>query len=519
MKSSFSPKHRVSVEDLSLPETVTTRSGVMFNPQGDRWSYRESSLDVSLNFKDLHLTPEMQFFSKKVFTWYAENRSPFHLKNMFYYFGALSRFVASTNNTQMISCIFAKDLINYKSSLSQRDSYFLGSLSGFLQKWYDLGYPGVTKDAVALLKQLRIKGNVKGEAVLTMDSENGPYSDLEFQAIQHALDMAFEKEDICLEDYVLSWLYMALGQRSIQYAALKVCDVGTGEARDGLTIYTIRIPRAKQRNQLTRDVFKDRVLTPQIGEKILLHAQQVKEQFSNVLGDPGQAPLFPAKGKRKNEPPGFEYHRTSQSLASSLEGILNKLKVISERTGKPLHITPTRFRRTIGTRAAIEGHGELVIAELLDHTDTQNVGVYVKATPEIVERIDRAVALHLAPLAQAFAGVIIEGESKASRAGDPASRICDPRFEPSMKPMGNCGKYGFCGLMAPLACYTCMSFQPWLDGPHEMVLDYLVAERDRLLETCDIRIASVNDRTILAVAEVVRLCGEIRSNCRKDENG
>jgi hypothetical protein len=142
-----------------------------------------------------------------------------------------------------------------------------------------------------------------------------------------------------------------------------------------------------------------------------------------------------------------------------------------------------------------------------------------KATPEIVERIDRAVALHLAPLAQAFAGVIIEGESKASRAGDPASRICDPRFEPSMKPMGNCGKYGFCGLMAPLACYTCMSFQPWLDGPHEMVLDYLVAERDRLLETCDIRIASVNDRTILAVAEVVRLCGEIRSNCRKDENG
>jgi integrase len=242
-----------------------------------------------------------------------------------------------------------------------------------------LGYPGVTKDAVALLKQLRIKGNVKGEAVLTMDSENGPYSDLEFQAIQHALDMAFEKEDICLEDYVLSWLYMALGQRSIQYAALKVCDVGTGEARDGLTIYTIRIPRAKQRNQLTRDVFKDRVLTPQIGEKILLHAQQVKEQFSNVLGDPGQAPLFPAKGKRKNEPPGFEYHRTSQSLASSLEGILNKLKVISERTGKPLHITPTRFRRTIGTRAAIEGHGELVIAELLDHTDTQNVGVYVKA--------------------------------------------------------------------------------------------------------------------------------------------
>jgi hypothetical protein len=177
-----------------------------------------------------------------------------------------------------------------------------------------------------------------------------------------------------------------------------------------------------------------------------------------------------------------------------------------------LHITATRFRRSIGTRAAIEGHGELVIAELLDHTDTQNVGVYVQARPEIVERIDRAVALHLAPLAQAFAGIIIENEDDASRTGDPTSRVCDPRFAPSMKPMGSCGKYGFCGLMAPLACYTCMNFQPWLDGPHEAVLDYLIAERERLLEVCDTRIASVKDRTILAVAEVVRRCEEICRN-------
>ena len=101
----------------------------------------------------------------------------------------------------------------------------------------------------------------------------------------------------------------------------------------------------------------------------------------------------------------------------------------------------------------MEGYGELVIAELLDHTDTQNVGVYVQATPEIVERIDRAMALHLAPLAQAFAGVIIRNESDARRKGDPASRICDPRFEPSMKPMGNCGQHGFCGELAPVS-YT-----------------------------------------------------------------
>jgi hypothetical protein len=189
-----------------------------------------------------------------------------------------------------------------------------------------------------------------------------------------------------------------------------------------------------------------------------------------------------------------------------LERTLRGLSVMSERTGLPLHVTATRFRRTMATRAAIEGHGELIIAELLDHTDTQNVGVYIEARPEIVERIDRAIAIHLAPMAQAFAGVILDDESQATRAGDPSSWVFDPKIDPSMMPMGSCGQHGFCGFLAPIACYTCVNFQPWLDGPHEAVLDSLIGERDRLAAKNDLRVASVNDRTILAVAEVVRLC-------------
>jgi hypothetical protein len=80
-----------------------------------------------------------------------------------------------------------------------------------------------------------------------------------------------------------------------------------------------------------------------------------------------------------------------------------------------------------------------------------------------------------------------------------------------MKPMGNCGEHGFCGLLAPIACYTCRSFQPWLDGPHDAVLEHLICERERLLAGSDVRIASINDRTILAVAEVIRRCDEIRN--------
>lgn len=64
---------------------------------------------------------------------------------------------------------------------------------------------------------------------------------------------------------------------------------------------------------------------------------------------------------------------------------------------------------------AAEGYGERVIAENLGHSDTQNVLVYTAAIPTIIERIDKALAMRLAPLVRAFRGEVIENESKANR--------------------------------------------------------------------------------------------------------
>ncbi len=501
-----------------LPEIARTPNGAQFDPRSDKWVYRDSVVNINLDFTSFQASENLVFSVKRVLVWYAENKSSSHLENMF---ERLEHFFRNVTNNKagVLTIITTNDLINYKALLTYKNDWYLGALSGLLKKWHQLSIPGVTDDAVAFLKQLRIKGNQKGEAVLTMDPEHGPFTDIETQSMQVALDSGYADGAISLADYVLVWLFMALGQRSIQYTALKICDVGVSNLSAGDSVYTLRLPRAKQRGQLSRGKFSNRVLIPQIGEKLVQHVDDVRYKFRNILEDPEQAPLFPAKQSRKNEPKGFEYHRTAQSLADTLERSINSLSVVSERTGKQLHITSTRFRRTVGTRAAMEGHGELVIAELLDHTDTQNVGVYVQAVPEIIERIDRAVAMHLAPLAQAFAGVIITDESRATRGGDPASRVCDPRINPSMKPIGNCGKHGFCGSLSPIACYTCRSFQPWLDAPHAAVLDYLIAERERLMVDCDSRIASINDRTILAVAEVVRRCAEMRCDTEEGCHG
>jgi len=201
-------------------------------------------------------------------------------------------------------------------------------------------------------------------------------------------------------------------------------------------------------------------------------------------------------------------HARLDAINYTMMRVKDTISVISERTGAITNINPYRFRYTLGTNLAREGRGEYVIAEALDHSDTQNVGVYVKNIPEIVARIDKAVALQLAPLAQAFQGLLVVDETTAGRGGDRSSRICSAGGN-----VGSCGSYGFCGALAPVACYTCSHFQPWLDGPHELVLDELIRERDSVYEdTGDLKIASVNDRLILAVSDVVNRCNAMKSD-------
>jgi integrase len=467
--------------------------------------YREAVTVVRIDFRQFSaLSDEMLVALRFVLIWYAEKSSPSHLQNLSYRFLHFVRHVAAKGKHK-IDAVNDVDLLNYKASLAANVAWYLASVSVLIKKWHALGLPGVAGAAMSFLAGLRIKGNPRGVAVLTLDPINGPYTNLELEAIQAALDEAYRAGRIARELHLLIWLFMALGQRPSQYAAMKVCDVTVRSTLEGDTLCIVNVPRAKQRIAHPRYEFKARSLVSQLGLPLFSHAQEVRRAFSGIIEDEMQAPLFPRrKGSRAGF--GFDYHHTGSSLAELVEHGLTSLQVTSERTGQPIHVTAVRFRRTFGTRAAQEGHGELVIAELLDHSDTQSVGVYVAAVPEIAKRIDRAMALTLAPLAQAFRGRLINSELDASRGNDAGSRIIDLRIDRSGSPMGSCGQHSFCGFAAPIACYTCTNFEPWLDGPHDAVLDYLLARRAQLLETTDARIASINERTILAVAEVVGLC-------------
>lgn len=489
-----------------LPEVITLRSGARFAPRDNYWRFLDGVRSIYIDFDSLPSQVEaLKQSLKRVLIDILQRNSSVYASNMFYNFRRLASVVAEQGET--VERIETVHLLNFIAKCGTSDRLGLESqVAALLNRWSALGLEGVSDEAVRFLTSRRKKGNIKGEAVVTLDPVQGPLSDLEFEELMSAVTHAYAENVIEEKLFLLAWLVALTGQRTCQYCSLKVKDVRRVES-EHRTEYQIDIPRAKQRDALLRDAFLMRPLPEQIGKALWEYAQDVA-RFHSELGE--DAPLFPTTSVANEDMQlndEFRHHPDVVALGAYIRQGLRRIAPISMRTGEPIHIGIGRFRDTLGTRAAQEGYGELVIAELLGHADTQNVKCYVAVIPEIAQRLDKQLAKELAPIANAFKGRILIDKDAASRAGDPTSDIVD--YANAGKTVGSCGTRYDCKFNAPIACYTCHNFEAWLDAPHEALLEHLLAERERLLVSSGPRVASINDRTIMAIQSVVDACQQI----------
>jgi integrase len=496
-----------------------SREGFAFDPSSRCWHLsRDRSID--LNWAYDSLSPLLAGALISVLAHYAGSYSAAHTSNLYDRFKYLAKFLAPTR--EPIGQITCADLINFRSSLGREREWYLSHVGGLFKTWVNLGLPGVDSQIPSLLQGWKIRGNIKGRAVQLQCPISGALTDLEYEALQQRLLAAYENDEVELGDFVILTLFMATGRRPVQIGDLKCKDLIEARSSDGLREFVLNVPRRKQRVSNWRSDFKPVALTPETGIAlqglILKNHLRLKELCPSANTDiAGELPIFPVWSAIRNAANASEslfaskigaqaFHNQTNSLSIRLEKLVATLDVQSERTGQKIRVFPTRLRRTLATRAAREGYGSLIIAELLDHTDDQNARVYTENVPEHVDAINDAVARQLAPLAQAFAGLLVDNELEAQRGSDPSSRV---RTD-SGKCAGSCGHFGFCGAHAPIACYTCRHFQPWIDGAHVEVLQMLKTERKRIAEiTRDSVVASINDRTIFAVTEVIQRC-EVR---------
>lgn len=418
-----------------------------------------------------------------------------------------------------------KGISEFKSKVEDWD---LGSVKSFWLTWYDWGFPGIEKEAVKFLDELVLSGMEKGKAVKGRCPFTGPYSELEQSAIYDWSANTFQSGELSLRDYVWLMSLMYTGRRSVQLRHLRACDLSIKETSKGNN-YTLNVPRAKQKHTNFRREFnaipisEDLYLLMKnlIDQSILGIEEYFAERVSESLK--GEIPVFIEwnRVKRQNsieaffvtqqKTPDF-FHSTTSSMVGILWNLSKGCTAMSERTGEVIHLFARRFRYTKATNLARKGISGVALAQALDHSDTQHISIYTLNTSKNAEIINEVMADALAPLAQAFAGTLINSEREALRANDPHSRVKNDQSSS----IGNCGTNSFCA-NGYRSCYTCVKFQPWIDAPHHEVLEQVVADRERQKERgVSPNVIKSTDRLLLAVTEVIQLCKKAKADATQE---
>ncbi|MGP9551388.1 tyrosine-type recombinase/integrase [Halomonas sp. AOP42-D1-22] len=365
------------------------------------------------------------------------------------------------------------------------------------------------------------KKRPRNDVILRLDPEQGPFTQVEQDALHQWAHEQFCHGNLDPERYLYLRLAMIYGQRGIQLRMMVFGDFIKTERG-----YQIRIFWAKQKNNdagwrakpETFNLDEDLYNTVQAYQSIVL--TQLEQEYPG-RADWGKAiehvPLFRRKlvqpgGDSKLVPvivdlpdqnlleqePQAKFHTTGGVTSSWLLQIESMPDFpISLRTHQPLKISRGhRFRHTLGTDLSNAGLDEWSIASALMHANTHTVRKYRAVSPELMRMIDEKMSDHLVLVVRAFKGTIVTDRA-AAKNGDQVDR--------QIEDLAVCGADTACHLDTPFTCYGCSKFQPLFDADHSAVLERLERRRAQTIAT-DKTTGVLWDRAILACRKVILDC-------------
>jgi hypothetical protein len=336
-------------------------------------------------------------------------------------------------------------------------------------KDFDLGF-------LDILRSITAVGNAKGHSVRFRDAIRGPFTSDELLLIAKAI-----REDLgTSRDRAIVMLHMELGHNPDASIRLRNSDLIRYET-DSAVVWQLDVPRVKKR--IPRRETKRRPISHALGNLLMtLRRGGPEEPLLHWL------PV--------SHPDG--------SINTAMRRFANSADLISPRTQQRLRVNARRFRFSIATHMAEEGASLFHIAEVLDHSDTQNVKVYVETASSIADPAARATDGALMPLVRRFQGRIVDSDGAPSLSHQKVPAVAPHLGIPHLDVggIGYCGRdaarEGLCQLLPPLSCYLCPSFAALQTGPHQQILasidDFLrgqepVSDRRILLQLDQVRTA------------------------------
>lgn len=346
-------------------------------------------------------------------------------------------------------------------------------------------YPDFSPNLHSILKTMKVRYAPKGHNVRFRHPTKGPFSPDEVLMIREAI----KKGQGTDQDRALVMLHLELGLNPFATAQLINKDLRQFRV-DGKTYYQVDIPRIKKR---------------------IVHRETKRRPISNQLGE-----ILEKLRCEDSEKPLFYWINLSwahSQIALAMKHFVRDADIKSPHTGSLLNVSPRRFRYTLATHMAEEGASRYHIAEILDHSDLQNVKVYVETVSSIAEAVAHSTDLMLGPVVKRFLGKIIDlSVEQQIREGLPIESI------PAMMPhlpltvlnsggVGMCGrdvrKDGLCRLFPPLSCYLCPHFAALRAGPHQEMLESIETFIHEIQDSVDSRIWKQLDTIRDAIKEVI----------------
>lgn len=484
-----------------LPSRVISLDGQMVDTSASCWRLRSSSDGGKLllipwdRLNELAVLNERaQYFAKLFLADKMSRKKARTIENDFRMFRRFQDWLSSIRRSSFDWSDLTEGLARAFLGHGVEHTADKGNDFSRLRTFYRWGvarqYPDFDPGLFRILQSITAVGNSKGHHVRFRDAVKGPFTPDELLLISRAVSQGQGAD----QERAIVMLHLELGHNPNASVRLRNNDFVRYESKSAVA-YQIEVPRTKKRT--VRRETKSRPISIALGRLL--------ESLQRGGSD---APLL--HWLSPTNPEG--------TINRAMRHFAQEMNLISPRTQRPLVISPRRFRFSIATHMAEEGASVFHIAEVLDHSDTQNVRVYVETVSSIADPVAKATDEALTPLVRRFQGIIISSSGTAILP-DGSNQVI-PAIAPHLGiahldagGIGMCGrdarKDGLCRLLPPISCYLCPSFAALRDGPHREMLNSIETFLNGNEETSDKRILAQLADVRIAIRQVLdQLPGE-----------
>lgn len=441
--------------------------------QNEVWQMHDVVSSGSIKFQKIQ-NEQLKYFFKLYYSNKVQSKSLAFCYNSSKFLLRIFSKVKGRITERIIISVILDEL---KLKIGTKDEYQLW----YIRDWYlwcaDMSLPFFCEDFCLSLSNIKISGNLKGQAVLSLNDE-GPLKEVELNQFTNLLRK--DNSVANAQSRLMCWLFLTLGCNTRNLSLLKVRDlkkIGTDETG---YVYFLNVPRIKKRI-VDSTSYKKREIDQRIGKLL--------ENYITNRNLPTSSHLFLSK----NHVP-----LTGKTISQKVVEYVAKL---SDANFK-VHINPRRLRYTFATRLVMSGVSKERLADLLDHSDLQNVQVYYDLRHKIKGYLTEAESQKLADVFGRFEGSIT---SRAKSFNGENLKFYNENKDPLV--IGKCGSGSLCDLSPPYSCFVCPKFNAFeesLDTYREMlsVLKKWKEKREEEFDTND-RIQFLMDEVLVSLNDLI----------------